>query len=208
MLICWSFSQLCAAGNSKANRQRKPRSKKMVAAPGAVNFDSRLYQHLKLSATRYTTSFHGIVSLMLNPCCTAFHPYGPRVEACPTLLRISKQGAHLCRNIINANSKVVLGGLEDMQCNIDLSILGYSNHPTFLCSFLNLNFAPDSYNRGELRRNHECNSGHLGQCAVSYPPCNFHRRSLARIRKCHWPLWFGGTTSQPNPKQVLKYGNN
>ena len=124
------------AGNSKANRQRKPRSKKMVAAPGAVNFNSRLYQHLKLSPTRYTTSFHDMVSLMLNPCCTAFHPYGPRVEACPTPLRISMQGAHLCRNIINANSKVVLGGLEDMQCNIDLSILGYSNHPTFLCLLL------------------------------------------------------------------------
>lgn len=42
-LICRSFNQLWAAGSSKAKRQKKPRSKKLVAAPErGIDWSSRV----------------------------------------------------------------------------------------------------------------------------------------------------------------------
>ena len=60
------------------------------------NLDLHLYQY-QLSAAH--TQLHGFPTVV--SCCTTFDPYGPQVEACPILLRISKQGIHLPRKIIN-----------------------------------------------------------------------------------------------------------
>ena len=86
-LICRSFSQLCAAGNSKAKRQRKPRCRKLVAAP---DLDGWMAKQRKIWLNTALEAFVGKVAFqILNhvdpwPCIS-----------CSILLCIAKKGIHL-----------------------------------------------------------------------------------------------------------------